>query len=349
MSLLKSKVRLAFFVYLMPAVICWLIFRLVTFILEPSHSIENSLIAFAVYIALIIGSFIVSYIMAIFELSASWEVRFFFTLISCILFLPIILIIAPIAAACIWVSSKFKNSKWGCNITSILGLIAMFSVSLFVRQKGNVKAFRNAKKGIVVFNHRSSADYFITGFIGLFRNWRAMIGANLWNWRIFHWFFNAVGVPIAREKEKADERAKAVNISKEFLSSKGEAILILYPEGTRNRGEGVLSFHNGAFRIACDLSVDIYPIVLLRADMWRKPGKQNTSSFVKKKNISMRSVFQKGIGLVKRIFQEGINPTIVKMHYLDPISPIGKTFEELKIEVHKKMSDFYSLYSQGHI
>lgn len=342
MSLLKDKVRLTFFVYLMPALICWLIFRLVSFVLQPSYSIENSLIAFGIYIFLIIGSFVVSFIMATFEQSASWEVRFFFTLISCILFLPIILVIAPIFAGAIWVSSQFKNSKWGCNFTSILGLISMFSISLFVKQKRNVKAFRNAKKAIVVFNHRSSADYFITGFIGLFRNWRVMIGANLWNWRIFHWFFNAVGVPIAREKEKTNERGKAIDVSKEFLSSKGEAILILYPEGTRNREEGILPFYDGAFKIACDLGIDIYPIVLFNAHKWRKPGKQNTASFVKKRGINLKSLLRKGWGLVVRVFGEGINPTIINMYYLDPISPIGKTYEELKIEVHKAMSDFYN-------
>lgn len=342
MSLLKNKIRLAFFVYLMPALVCWLIFRLVVFLLEPNYSIENSLIAFGIYIFLIIASFVVSFIMATFEQSASWEVRFFFTLISCILFLPIILVIAPLFAGAIWISSQFKNSKWGCNITSMLGLIAMFSVSLFVRQKGNVKAFRNAKKAVVVFNHRSSADYFITGFIGFLRNWRVMIGANLWNWRIFHWFFNAVGVPISREKEKAEDRAKAMKVSKDFLSSKGEAILIVYPEGTRNRGNGILPFYNGAFKIACDLEIDIYPVVLFRADKWRKPGKQNTASFVKKKEVNFKSFFKKGVTLIDRIFREGINPTVVRIQYLDPISSKNKTHEELKIEVHKVMSDFYS-------
>jgi len=346
MILFKNKARLAFLGYLVPAFICWLFFRLVAFLIEPQNSIENSLIAYGVYVFLIILSFIGSFMMAISGKSRGWEVRLFFTFISLILFFPIISIIAPIGALLIYLTSKFKDPKWGCTITSILGLFAMFAVSLFVKQKGNVKVFRKSKKGIAVFNHKGSADYFIAAFIGLFKNWRIMIGANLWSWRMFHWFFNAVGVPIAREKDRIEDRVKAVDVSKEFLTSEGETILMVFPEGERNRTQKpMLQFKNGAFRIACDLGLDIFPVVFIGAEKWRKPGKQNTSTFVKQKGINLEHLFKQGANLLNRIFKEGINPTIVKIYYLDPISPVGKTYEELREETQKVMTEAYLRYS----
>jgi 1-acyl-sn-glycerol-3-phosphate acyltransferase len=57
--------------------------------------------------------------------------------------------------------------------------------------------------------------------------------------------------------------------------------VVVFPEGTRHQGENLLPFKKGAFHIAIDAQMPLYPIVMCRY----------TNIDGKKK------LFQKGIGL----------------------------------------------------
>jgi 1-acyl-sn-glycerol-3-phosphate acyltransferase len=194
-----------------------------------------------------------------------------------------------------------------------------------------------------VVNHKGSGDYFISSALAPFKQWRVMIGANLWNWRVFNWFFNTVGIPIPREHEAHRGRVEAVKNSKNFLNSSGKTFLIVFPEGTRNRDKTIplLPFRHGAFAIACELGIPIIPVVVIGAERWRLPGQQNTTSFKRKRNFSFKKLVLNMISFVKRLFKEGINPTLVGVYYLDPISTIGRNTDEVLRETFTKMEEKY--------
>ena len=105
-----------------------------------------------------------------------------------------------------------------------------------------------AGRYLLVGNHRSAFDPIVTGwvlreqglvFISKPENFRIPVVG-----RIIHkaWFLS-----IDRENDRAALRTilAAVQLLKQDVAS-----VAIYPEGTRNRGEGLLPLHNGAFKIA---------------------------------------------------------------------------------------------------
>lgn len=345
-QLFRNKVLIGVILYLIPFGCSFLIFRLFSFIIEPAHSIENAIYAYCIYIILLLSSFIGGYWVARFGKERSWWVKFFFALIAIFQFLPVTLL-AIVGAILIGISSEFgpKHSKFGCIVTSILAAVSSFSLMLFIVEKGNVKTSRNINKAVFVLNHLSSGDYFVAALLPMFRNWRVMIGANLWKWKIFHWFFNAVGIPIERERniEAAHKREEAVGDSKMFLQYNRKAILEIFAQGTRERDpkKGVVGFKNGAFRIACELEYDVVPITIIGTDRWRSPWLQETATQKgKKHNISKWIILS-----LYQFFKTGINPTIVTIVHGNPISSIGKTSEQLCLEVENVMNSTYLRYT----
>ncbi len=91
--------------------------------------------------------------------------------------------------------------------------------------------------------------------------------------------------------------------------------MCIYPEGTRNKtSQPLKEFHDGAFRLAMDTQKDIIPTLIfntkkiLPADkgFWFKPGK-------------------------------------IELHFLEPVRVQNyDSHEELKLSVHKIMSEYYS-------
>lgn len=90
--------------------------------------------------------------------------------------------------------------------------------------------------------------------------------------------------------------------------------MCIYPEGTRNRTtEPLKKFHDGAFRLAVDTKHSIIPSVI----------------FNTKKVLPPEKTFW-------------FWPGRVEIHFLPPISSIGKTSDVLKEEVFNTMSDYYT-------
>lgn len=290
-------------------------------------------------------SFLSGYLIARSGRKRSWWMKFTFALIAIFQFLPVVFL-AIIGAICIYVNSKLgsKYSKFGCTVTSILAAVSSFSLMLFIVEKGNTKTTRNINESVFVFNHLGSGDYFVAALSAIFRNWRVMIGANLWRIKIFHWFFNAVGIPIERERDKeaAQKREEAIEESKIFLQHNHQAIVEIFAQGTRERNpeKGVTGFKKGAFRVACDLELPIVPVVIIGTDKWRSPWKQDTTTQKGKKQNGLK-VFT---SLIYQFFKTGINPTIVRVVYGRPISSIGKKPEELCANVERVMNSMYLYY-----
>lgn len=346
-QIIRNKVLIGVILYLIPFSCTFLIFRLFSFLIEPNRSIENAIYAYCVYIVLLLLSFLGSYWVARTGKKRSWWVKFFFALIAIFQFLPV-LILALAGAFCIFLDERYgkKYSRFSCTVTSILGAVSAFSLMLFIIEKGNVKTARKIKKGIFAIHHLSSGDYFVASLLSMFRNWRAMIGANLWKIKIFHFFFNAVGIAIERERGigAARKRQEAVEQSKEFLNCTQQGILEIFPQGTREREpeKGVRDFKPGAFRIACELEIPIVPVVIIGTNRWRTPWIQDTTTQKGKKQNYSRLF----IGFIYQFFKTGINPTIVKVIYGNPVSSIGKEPDALCLEVQNIMNSMYLHYTK---
>ncbi|MDE2030697.1 MAG: 1-acyl-sn-glycerol-3-phosphate acyltransferase [Patescibacteria group bacterium] len=348
MYLLRNKISIGIILYLIPLGFNILVFRFASWLIQPAYSVKNGLIAYGIFSLLICISFISGYLVAKRGGVQRWWIKFSFAVIVFIQFLPILLLLAPIGALIIEInnqlskiSSSVKNSKVGCTITSIIAAVSAFSGLLFIVEKGNVKTAKRIGKAVFVATHWGSGDYFVAALLAIFRNWRVMIGANLWKYWIFHWFFNAVGIPIERDETAVRERVKAIIKAKAFLAKIKKAILIVFIQGTRERHpeNGVHDSRIGAFKIACDLGVPVVPIVIFNTNKWRKPGEQDTTSYLNgdKKISNIKILFN----ILHQFFKTGINPTIVKVVYGNPISTIGKTPEQVKVEVEFVMNKIY--------
>jgi 1-acyl-sn-glycerol-3-phosphate acyltransferase len=87
--------------------------------------------------------------------------------------------------------------------------------------------------------------------------------------------------------------------------------MCIYPEGTRNKSKQPLqNFHDGAFRLAIDSGKEMIPAVIFNSAKVLPPGK----------------------GLY-------FWPAPVEMHFLQPVSPLGKSMQQLKEEVYEILSE----------
>ena len=351
-QILKSQIAVGIILYLLPIGLSFLVFRFFSWLIEPKQSIENAVYAYAIFIVLVTISIVAGYEAAKSKRKRSWTSRFFFAIIATLLSLPV-LVLALIGLSIVWIQNRLAKSKWisekrkeriknsqfGCFITSVLAGMIAFSNLLFIIEKGNVRIFRNLGKAVVVFNHLSSGDYFLAAIIALFRNWRVMIGSNLWKIKFLHFFFDIVGVPIEREDGAHRKRVEAMNISKAFLDLNKKALLGVFSQGTRERSpeKGITRLSIGAFVIACDLELYIIPAVIKGTEKWRIPWKQDKTSQKGKKQNYLKLFF----ALVRQYYKTGINPTIATVAYGNPISTIGKTPEQVMEETRLVMNRMY--------
>jgi 1-acyl-sn-glycerol-3-phosphate acyltransferase len=353
----RLKVRTGLLTYVLPLMVCFLLARGISFLIQKHHSFENAIYAFGIFIALSVVALFINFVISTLHTDRPWWVKFVFTLVFGLVFAPIYLILSPVGAIIIWIFPSY-----GCAVTSFHASVAMVTTGIFISPRGNINVIKKTKKAVVVINHRSSGDYpLAAGIFSFFENWRVMIGANLWKYRMLSWLFNAVGLPIVREDNRADDRSGAMFKAKHFLNTKSKAKIVSFPEGTRNRDDEVplLEFKLGSFVIACAEGVPVIPIVVVGMNKWRRPGPKDTTSFVKRKAkfVLIESIknlhkfpivlFQKIKSALIMIFKEGINPTLVKVYYLDPVSSEGKTPKELRDEVWTIMNDTYKKYAYG--
>lgn len=130
---------------------------------------------------------------------------------------------------------------------------------------------------------------------------------------IFGWYYAKGSVLVDRKSEAS--RRQSYEEMKAVLA-KGMHMSI-YPEGTRNRTDQPLkSFYDGAFKLAVDTGHSIIPGVIFNT---RKVLPTNKSFY--------------------------FWPHKLEMHFLPPISPAGKSVDQLKQEVYDTMKDHYLAYS----
>jgi 1-acyl-sn-glycerol-3-phosphate acyltransferase len=168
--------------------------------------------------------------------------------------------------------------------------------------------FEHGKNYVVTCNHNSLFDILITTPFMPSAN-KTIAKSSLAAIPVFGWIYAAGSVLVDRK----DERSRR----KSFLKMKHALDLgfnmVIYPEGTRNRGsEPLKSFYDGAFRLAVETRKPIMPAIL----------------FNTRKVVPANKFFY-------------LYPNKLEMHFLPSVESINTSAKELKEKVFRMMWDYY--------
>lgn len=173
------------------------------------------------------------------------------------------------------------------------------------------KGKENFKKGenyIVICNHNSFMDVPLSS-PGIPGANKTIAKIEMSRIPLFGTIYKTGSVLVDRKSEQS--RKSSYNRMKAVLEM--GLHMCIYPEGTRNKTKLPLQrFHDGAFRLSVDTGKEIIPAVIFFTNKVLPAGK--TFYFW---------------------------PHRVEMHFLRPLSPAGRTVEELKGEAFERMREYY--------
>ena len=168
--------------------------------------------------------------------------------------------------------------------------------------------FRKGETYIVTCNHNSLLDVPLSSPFIEGPN-KTIAKSSFAKVPIFGFFYRKGAVLVNRK----DDRSRRESYEKMKTVLKGKMHMCIYPEGTRNRtNEPLKKFHDGAFKLAVDTGHSILPAVIFNTKNAIPPN--------------------------KAFF---FRPTKIGIHFLEPVSPAGKTAEQLKEEIFRITRDHY--------
>lgn len=168
--------------------------------------------------------------------------------------------------------------------------------------------FRKGETFIVTCNHNSLLDVPLSSPFIQGPN-KTIAKSSFTRVPVFGFYYMKGAVLVDRKSERS--RRESFEKMKAVLRKKMH--MCIYPEGTRNRtADPLKKFHDGAFKLAVDTGHSILPAVI----------------FNTKKAVPADSGFY-------------FRPTRVAIHFLRPVSPQGKTVDELKDEIFRITQDYY--------
>ncbi len=179
-------------------------------------------------------------------------------LIGTIVFLPFLLIGAPLVIAAVTLGGEKRGGHWAYGIMRYWS--RWYSVLVGVRfQIEGTERIAGAPVGIFVSNHRSYWDGVAT-MGGVPRDFRPLGKVEISRVPIFGAMYRRVVVIV----DRADHESRKHSFEAlRGLLSRGISVLI-FPEGTANTSaEPLLPFKDGAFRLALETSTPILPMVIL--------------------------------------------------------------------------------------
>lgn len=231
--------------------------------------------------------------------------RIFAVYVAVIFVITLMLAVGPI-----WLT-RFIKEPLGTEIFRKISAIWMRIFLFMIGSPISVKGTKNFAEGetyIVVCNHNSMMDIpTSTPFIP----WANKTIAKISMSRIpfFGVIYKRGSILIDRENEES--RKKSYAEMKKVLAAGMH--MCIYPEGTRNKTDKPLKpFYDGAFKLSIETGKSIIPGII----------------FNTKKVLPIHKSFY-------------VMPHPLAIHFLPPISPNGKSVQELKEEVYKIMEDYY--------
>jgi 1-acyl-sn-glycerol-3-phosphate acyltransferase len=176
---------------------------------------------------------------------------------------------------------------------------------LRVRGKNN---FAKGENYIVTANHNAFLDVPLTSPFIPGTN-KTIAKKDFMKIPIFNFVYERGGVLIDRKSDAS--RRKGYEDMKVVLANGWH--MCIYPEGTRNKtNEPLQPFKDGAFKLAIETGKSIMPCLLFNTAK-AQPRKPSFCYF----------------------------PTVLEMHFLPPISPVGETTESLNQKVFTTMQHYY--------
>ena len=216
----------------------------------------------------------------------------------------LLIFLAPIGLSVLWPEPKRSRVAyffWSLWMGTFLPLSGIFRV---------VKGKKNFKKGenyVVICNHNSLLDPPISSPTIPGPN-KTIAKIEMAKIPIFGIIYRRGAVLVDRKSEES--RRASYGKMKEVLQQ--GLHMCIYPEGTRNKSrEPLQRFHDGAFRLAKDTGKAIIPAVIF-----------NTAKAMPRKTFFYW-------------------PTVVEMHFLEPMAVEGKTVSQLKEEAFQVMREYY--------
>lgn len=175
--------------------------------------------------------------------------------------------------------------------------------------------FSKGRTYIVVSNHNSLMDVPLTTPFIPGAN-RTIAKRSMARIPVFGWIYARGSVLVDRQSDES--RRRSFEEMKRILAQGMH--MVIYPEGTRNRTSDPLkSFYDGAFKLATDTGKEVIPTLIF-----------NTAKVLP----------------VDKAFY--LMPQKLEMHFLPPVSPVGKTARQLKEELFGIMWNYYEQHTTGH-
>ncbi|NTS41721.1 1-acyl-sn-glycerol-3-phosphate acyltransferase [Flavisolibacter sp. BT320] len=218
--------------------------------------------------------------------------------------ITLLIFLLPIALSVLWPEPKRSRIAyffWSIWLGIFLPLSGIFRV---IKGKEN---FKKGKNYVVICNHNSMMDPPISSPSIPGPN-KTIAKVEMANIPVFGIIYRRGAVLVDRNSEES--RRSSYGKMKEVLEQ--GLHMCIYPEGTRNKTkEPLLRFQDGAFRLAIDTKKEIIPAVIFNS--------------------------AKALPRKKFFFW----PTVVQMHFLEPIPVEGKTTQQVKVEAFNIMRDYY--------
>jgi 1-acyl-sn-glycerol-3-phosphate acyltransferase len=212
-------------------------------------------------------------------------------LISICIFISLYLIIIgiPVLTYCRIVS----NPKIALRLSKLLARMVLWLGGVGIVKEG-LEKIKSDRGCVYVLNHRSFADS-IVAFYALPGDLRFLAKKELYKIPLVSFALRTMGMI---EVDRSNPEAASNSIDRAVSHLQNGKCVILFPEGTRNRGEGLLPFKKGAFVLAIKAQVPIVPVTLIGAE----------------KAIAPDTIF--------------LYPATIRMIFHDPIDTTGMELEQ---------------------
>jgi 1-acyl-sn-glycerol-3-phosphate acyltransferase len=187
-------------------------------------------------------------------------------------------------------------------------MVAFFTLTGVRRRYRGRKNFKKGQNYVVVCNHRSYLDPPLST-PGIPTANKTIAKSEMAKIPLFGMIYKRGSVLVNRKSEES--RKGSYGKMRDVLVRLGLHMCI-YPEGTRNRTTETLTrFHDGAFKLSVETGKAVIPALLFGSDQVLP----NDKTFF-------------------------YWPHKVSMHFLEPVSPEGKTSDQLRDEVFAIMKNF---------
>lgn len=199
------------------------------------------------------------------------------------------------------------KASWHRHVSRVWMWIYLHLIGCPLRIKGK-EQFKKDTNFVIVCNHNSLMDVPVsTPFMP--RPNKTIAKKSFAKIPLFGWIYTFGSVLVDRKSDES--RRKSYEEMKRMLNIGLD--MLIYPEGTRNRtGDPLKVFYDGAFKLAVDTSKPILPVILLHT----------------KKVLPANIFFY-------------LMPHPLEMHFLPPVSSVGKSSTALKEELFQLMWNYY--------